>query len=74
MRKLGAGRRTSNSYLHHKFLIRDPLIMWTESGNFTSNALVLCGSEWDDGWNISGDCVPCLRNKCKYRKLNSIGF
>ena len=36
--------------------------------------VILCGSEWDDGWNISGDCVPCLRNKCKYRILNSIGF
>jgi phosphatidylserine/phosphatidylglycerophosphate/cardiolipin synthase-like enzyme len=34
-------RRTSNAYLHHKFLIRDQQAIWTGSGNFTAGALEL---------------------------------
>jgi len=34
-------RRTSNSYLHHKFMIRDGSAVWTGTGNFTEGAFAL---------------------------------
>ena len=36
-----AVRRTSKSYLHHKFIIRDGRAIWTGSGNFTVGAMEL---------------------------------
>jgi len=39
-------RRTSKTYLHHKFLIRDRKSIWTGTGNFTTGALQLQDNNW----------------------------
>jgi len=39
-------RRTSKTYLHHKFIVRDGRSVWTGTGNFTPGAFQLQDNNW----------------------------